>query len=385
VGEPDSIAAYDDALTELGAATDPEACGRAIELLLGKGIALQRVDRAAEAIVVYDSAARRYRSAFEPEGGGDALWRVALGLHYKVQSLCKLERWGEAGEVQLQLAEVLDDVELALDPEPAPEPCSEAALAATIAEVLGDDACWRLFESEADIPASELGDRALELYLVTEPWLARPPDGESAGPAFAASFMLRDLADGYAMLAATPAAAERRKLPLPRRAEDERARVIRMFGIDDWAAELGHPLSLPEPEAEPPPPPVPGSLADAHGFASGLTEALCDYELLSLMCDSARGRKALRNRNFTVYAAWQIGRARGWVRSFGPRGEGAALGTAWLFVAQAYFVAAGGRVSASSELLPSRRMLRELVREDDGYAWLADQAVELPPWLVDDE
>ncbi len=384
----DAIACYDEALTELGPASDPPSTERAIELLLGKGVALQRVDRTAEAIVVYDSAARRYRSVLaDRDDAGEALWRAALALHYKVQSLCSLERWAEAADVGTQLAGVLGDVVAAPDAEPARQaaPVSEDVLAAKTAEVLEQGECWRWFEGREDAPGEQMRDRALELYRLTAPWLVRRAEHPGRGAASAAALMLRDVADGYALLAGYPSASDRGELPLPRRAEDERARVIRMFGIDAWAAGLGHPLSLPDAGWVPAQRPAGRSLADAPDFSRGLLEALFDYELLGLMCDSVSGRRALENRNFVVYAAWQVSRSRGWIRSFGPRGEGVSFGTAWLFVAEAYFVAAGGEVASSAELMPSTSMLRTIVREDDGYPWLQEQDVKLPLWLLDDE
>jgi tetratricopeptide (TPR) repeat protein len=396
VAEPapeDAIASYDEALTELGAGSDAQSTERAIELLLGKGVALQRVGRAAEAIVVYDSAARRYLAVLaDGDDPGEALWRAALALHYKVQSLCALERWAEAADVGPQLGAVLGDVQAPPDVVPArPGPArpeaapSEQALAAKTVEVLDQGECWRWFEGREDAPSERMRARALELYRLTAPWLVRRAENPGPGAASAAALMLRDVADGYALLAGYPIGSDRGQLPLPRKAEHERARVIRMFGIDAWAAGLGHRLPLPEVGAEPAQRRDPRSLADAPDFNRGLLEALCSYGLLALMCDSARGRSALENRNFVVYAAWQLSRARGWIRSFGPRGEGVSFGTAWLFVAEAYFSAAGGEVSSSAELIPGRSMLRAIVREDDGYPWLREQDVELPAWLLADE
>jgi tetratricopeptide (TPR) repeat protein len=394
----EAIGAYDEALALLADTSAPQLRLRVIEVLLSKGVTLTSLDRRAEAVVIYDSAASVYLAV--PHWGdavNEALWRVVLALLYKVWLLCELDRGARAADVRGQLVAVLGDVippTLAARQSPAGG-VHEAELAAAFANVFDGNNCWPWFVVSRGEPSGALmAERALELYRLTEPWLAADLDGWTGAPEVAAG-LLRDVADGYAMLARPWSTADRDALPLPERAEPQRAHLIRRSGLDEWAAELGYPISvrelvadaedvqpdeelLEQQKAEP--------IESATRFVRSFVILAYSYDLLVALCDSPSGREIIRNDNFRLYACHQISEARKWIRRLRSRSEeapGAAF--AGLFIAQGFFVASHQGVSSSATLFPSARLLRGLVRDDETCMWFLDSDANAPRWLTDDD
>ncbi|MGZ6616199.1 MAG: hypothetical protein ACXVFQ_17410 [Solirubrobacteraceae bacterium] len=238
--------------------------------------------------------------------------------------------------------------------------------------------------------ACRLAQRALELYRLTEPW-ALSDDDAAGDAAQLAAGIVRDIADGYAMLTRPVTADQRRSMLFPQRGESARAQLIRTFGADTWAAEHGHPLLLPEPpqdaedtdRCEGHAPQAGGWTREA--FLRFFLTAAYTHDLVALACDSPTGRQALRDIRFGQRAATQISEARRWARqgilAMPPDAAGAAVAS--VLMTQAFFLASHGAVPSSAELFPTRALLRDQLYESHTYDWLCDHDAELPRWLTE--
>jgi hypothetical protein len=379
----EAIAAYDEALALLDGLSGPQSRVDAATLLLSKGQLLAGLDRAEEAIVIFDSSVAAYLAARAAGAGTDELWVAALALCEKSWRLCLLERSGEARAVRLRLAAVLGDVneETSGDSDgrgPA-DAASEASLAAAFADFYNNGDCWRWFEARGEQPAPELmAERATGLYRLIEPWVLAGEEMDTGLAALAAAGEMRVVADGYAMLASRWSATERDTLPLPRRSESQQTRAVRRLRIDEWAAGHGYPLALREPAAndgqadpgdellelmnfeaadslirrfgieewavEHGQPLARSELAADFGLAdpddpsleqgrSTATDSASrdfvrffltlayTYDLLAVLCDSPAGRQALLSDYFRQYAIRQIADATRWTRWLMPLRE----------------------------------------------------------------
>ena len=265
-------------------------------------------------------------------------------------------------------------------------------MAATFAAVLNDGECWRWFEAtDEEPPRDTMAERASELYRLTETWTLADED-EAAGEAaqFAAS-MLRDIADGYAMLTRQLTSEQRRALPLPQRAESQRAQLIRTFGADDWAAEHGYRVLLTQPA---------GGVGDAgsceeqsHDVGGWTQDAFLRFfltsahrhDLLAVACDSPTGRQALSHDLFGQHAAQQISEARRWARqaTLHMPPEAASAAVTALLMAQGFFVASHGATTSSIDLFPGRALLRDRLHKEHTHNWLLERDAELPQWLAE--
>jgi hypothetical protein len=391
----EAIASYDKTLALLANASEPEVPDGTVAVLLSKGQMLGQLQRVEEAIVVYDSAVSAYRTARAAGGGTEVLWAAVLALVNKLERLCALDRSEEAHELRAQLIALLGDVDDTSSDGDRSDTgsVSEVQLAAAVADVSKDGECWRWFEARSEKPPRELmTERAIELYRLSEVW-AMPGAEESGLAAHAAASMLRDIADGYAMLTRRLTPADRATLPLPQRGDAQRTQLIRTLGVDEWAAEHGHPLALPThtpdiDEADPEDVQLLDSrrseaVDSTEGFVRFFLISVYTYDLLTVLCDSPTGRVAFENENFRNRASWQIARARKWVRWIAPYledAEGAAV--ACVFIAQAFFLASHGEVSSRATLLPGVSTLRDLLRQSGSYDWLIAQTAELPQWLT---
>jgi hypothetical protein len=223
---------------------------------------------------------------------------------------------------------------------------------------------------------------ALGLYRQTAAWLqAGPADLDT--PALGAVVVVRQIADGYALLANSWGEASRAPLSLP-------SSLLLGFGmqragIAEWAAEHGHPLELSD-DPELAEALVEGERDQSKAWdldlAAAFVASLHHYEMLALLCDSPSGRAALHIPELKGFAAGQINDARqsaGWTWHHAE--EAAGVAAARIFIAQAYFVATRETVSSSDDIFPSRETLGAVLRQSDAYAWLERQDVELPQWL----
>jgi hypothetical protein len=239
-----------------------------------------------------------------------------------------------------ELVELLGDV----TPPPADPPVlvrsTEEQLAAQLAaEHHGE--CWDTFA--AGVVAEGFAGRALDLYAASTPWL--PDDND---PAEGAAELLRQIADGYAMLSYP---VDTSPLPLPLKVFAEV--VMRALGIDAWAAALGHPLELDVAEAD--------YQLEHHqnqdtddrdpdaDLAGAVDTATRQFELLEVLCDSPTGRTALQSEAFRRFAVEQIVAGHAWSYWVRTDDEGKAA-QRLVRIAEAWFVAAHGAVASSRDL-----------------------------------
>ena len=389
----EAMSTYDDSLALLGQGTEPELREMAVIVLLKKGDALWRAKRFEAAIVVYDAALAAYREARTAGAGTEATWAAIAAVFNKLSRLCALDRGGEARHARDQLSASLGDVcePNSGEARSGAHAVSERELAATFAQVFNGGECWQRFEATEEEPGRDaLAERAIELYRLTEPWALTDDEATGDASQFAAS-MLRDIADGYAMLAPRLTPEQRSALPLPQRAESKRAQLILAFGADEWAAEHGYPICLTETEGEvdrdcscEEQPRDAGEWTQDALLRFFLTMAY-RHDVLAVVCDSPTGRKALTNEYFAQHAAQQISHARRWVGHvtlhMPPDVAGAAVTS--LLMTQGFFLACHGAVSSSAELFPDRGLLLACLHEGHTYEWLLDQDVELPQWLTE--
>ncbi len=390
----DAIGVYDRVLSRIDDDAAPEFRGTAVTILFSKGQFLRLLGQTAEAIVVLDGAVSTYRS-LRAAGGDTSRLNVAVAaMIAKLELLCELGRGEEARDLRGQLTEVLGDV---LDPpldDPAPEtePPPESHLAAVVADIVSGGEWWACFEStEQTQPLTVMAQRASELYQLTEPWVF-PASEEFSFTTCAAAGLVRGIADGYAQLARAWQASERPVLLLPRRTEEWIAQV-RDLHIDEWAAEHGHPLTLPEPtprleDIGVDAPQTSASLIEDQFSPENLVRFFLTmayrYELLAVLNDSPTGRTSIKKSTaLKDDACWQLLNAMKslhWLMRTRENDAGAAA--ACVYIAQQLFLAAHTEIPPNAT--PRRRMptLRDLLRESSSHDSLTTQDAPLPDWVT---
>jgi hypothetical protein len=206
-----------------------------------------------------------------------------------------------------------------------------------------------------------------------------------------AALVVRGIADGYAILSGGWSDRDRATLALPTR--DITEWTIRHAGLDHWAADQGHPLDLHDSTEA-----VEAMLAEARPtmleqqaaehddleqrLASVFSATVHTYELFSILCDTPRGREAARDERINAFAVSQLSSARQsvvWATHLIH--DTAAAPLAILLMAQARFVIAQGGATSSTDLFPSRAVVRKLLDHSDARDWLASHGAELPSWL----
>jgi len=383
----DAAAAFDDALSLLAGSRDAQLLRRRIDILLGKATLLSRADRDTEAIVIFDGVLSAYHDLAEGDRDDRALELAVVALLRKSVSACMIDPVGSAVVLD-QLADLLGgDV---TDPASVPrrqhsQRPPDREIAARLAQVYNSD-CWLEFATSGDDPDSlkAMEDRALTLYHETAQWLDSDAEAWDS-PATAAAGVLRQIADGYALLAQKWSGSTREGLSLPSSLLLEFA--MRQFGIDHWAAEQGYPLQLRDTSD------LAEDLVQSEHDRSGdwdpelpnrFIASLRHYEMLILLCDAPRGREALHSNLLKSFAGVRINEARqvaGWV--WQHQEEAAGVASASIFIAQAYFIATHGTLASSRDIFPGRHLLREILRQSDAHVWLEHHNVELPDWLND--
>jgi hypothetical protein len=307
-----------------------------------------------------------------------------LALLQKVMSVCAVDPARSAAVVD-QLAELLQDVTdpPSAPPQPQTDSLPEEEIAVLLTELCNGD-CWMEFATAGDDPSSlaAMESKALTLYRQTAAWLGSDTEAWNT-PALGAVTLIRQIADGYALLARRWSKSWRARLSLPSSLLLEFA--MRQFGIAEWAAEQGHPLRLSDSAdlAE-------ELIQSEHerseswnpDLATAFIASVSHYEMLADLCDSPSGRRAMHIPELRSFASGRINDARqfaGW--AWQQQEDAAGAAAARIFIAQAYFVATHDTMSSSQDIFPSREMLREMLRQTDAYAWLEDHDVELPEWL----
>lgn len=381
----DAVGAFDDALTLQVEADNQQLRRLKIETLTEKGLLLARCDRSSEAGIVIDSAVGAYAD-IEDELDGDAelLGEIVLALLRKVVSLCASDP-STSVEVVQQLRDLLGDVAdpPATRPRPASRSLPEEGIAEFVADLWRRD-CWHEFaRHDADESVmNAVAQRALELYRETEGWLTSEIDNLNT-PVVVAAGVVRQIADGYALLAQRWSASNRERLSMP--SEHLLTSAIRTSGLDQWLAARGHPVELNACEDL-----IDDLIRNEHeksdqvdaDLAGRFIASVRQYEMLEILCGSPRGRAALKTRPLRGHAAWRLSGARsnaGWAWQQLEHAAGAAV--VGIYVAEAYFVAAHAEPESSADIFPTREFLRSLLRDSDTYGWLETQDIELPDWL----
>jgi tetratricopeptide (TPR) repeat protein len=390
----EAVASYEEALSLVAASSDMTLSGRAIPLLLNKARIFANSGRHEETIVVVDSALSAYRAARTAGHATKLLGDVVQAILLKLYHLCELDRGEEARELGGQLTDILGDVGARSRTDRAPEidPRSESSLAGAVAGMINDGECWSWFEAAGQtLPSAAMAERAVELYRLCEPW-AGPEHDASSIAIHAAAAIVRDVADGYALLAGEWAPADRAKLPLPKRAESQRAEFLLELGIDKWAAEHGHPLTVSEARGD-----IETNDSDQlSGSGSHFDQQFAPehlvryflnmaytYELLGVLFDSVTGRKVLKRKSFRKLASSQLLSGRKWLRRLTPtRLEESGVAAVGLFVAEGLFLASYEEISASGMLFPPMSALRGVLRDSGGYDWLVTREAPMPVWVT---
>lgn len=355
------------------------------------------MNRLEETIVMCDSTVAAYRAM--RAAGGDVLYTMksaVLALLDKAEVLCALDRSEDARCVADEVASVvLGDAVATADGDDSSAPAvTESELAAVFADTINGSDCWRWFEAIDTQPSpTHMAQRAIELYRLTQPWTLTD-EGDGGDPAQAAAGMVRDVADGYAMLARTLTSEQRSTQPLPERAMSQRAQLIRAFGVDEWAAGLGYQLDLPQPsegagdtdpDEQPRAPTGTTARQSVEAFVRFSLSSLYRYDLLTVAADSAVARDVL-GESFKETAAYGIAQARRWARRaivIDPDAYGLAVANP--LIAQGFFLACYGVVTSRATVFPSITGLRDLLRDHRSSEWLRNQEATLPRWLDEED
>ncbi|HZR94932.1 MAG TPA: tetratricopeptide repeat protein [Gaiellaceae bacterium] len=370
----EALDAYDDALALAAESSPAPLREQAFRVLSSKALTLQTLKRRAEALVVFNGVLQTYNE-LEPSSAASLRPTAIRALMEKVLLLCELDRSDEAGEVEAELVALLGDVAFSPRARPRARPADEE-VAALLAEVHASD-CWTLFEAPPRGATAQFDGMALELYRRTDPLLQTPIEDR---PAVAAATIIRQVADGFALLSEPPGSTT---LALPQRRLLEWA--MRLAGVDEWAAEQGHPLDLaedsediqelideqPQPEND-----------YSDDSAAACVAAFYRRDMIAALCDSETGRQALDSSTLRWLSVRQLNTARSWGGWAFANGDDAQPATAVaILVAQAFYRASRESLS-SSELMPSRETILELLRQADGTRWLEDRGLVLPDWLA---
>lgn len=262
---------------------------------------------------------------------------------------------------------------------------SEREVAEWLASLINDTRLWASIEDgAASEPAEETALRAVEIYRGTAPLIeARLAvvDEETYDRAIGG---LRMIADTCALRSASWTMEELAQLRIPTRGLIEL--FMRLYGVDRWAAALGHPLRLGEdhvPEEAWPTDAEPSELTADDLAGRFITAASAHDQVLELR-ESQQGRELLQSVAFRRAACVEISQGRAWLQW--TRGhlssalETVALGM-WL-ISQASYVACRDPVPGE-DLFPSHGFLRALLAKTDADEWLRERNLELPAWLTE--
>jgi tetratricopeptide (TPR) repeat protein len=371
----DELAAYDEMAHWYGRSPRSlSALRQFIDSLWRKAETLETLGRTDEALVLYDSAVAAYVEG--ADGDSSALTSVVLAL------LRKAARVSTSDHVR-QLATLLSDVDESRGGAPnAQDPLREEEIAELLAKLCSESTWVELATcGDDDSSCAAMSQRALELFRPTDGWLG-DPNMDLDTPAAGAATLVRVIAGGYALLSGNWGGG-RQQLPMPSQLFAES--LIRGVGIDEWAAELGHPIELSaseelaeelmEDEQE-------QSAQWDPDLTGSFLGSIRQYEMLELLWHSPSGRAALQHGKLRNYARERIRDARyagPWAAQQCEEAMGAA--SASMAISEALFVACYTDSESAGELFPSREFLRRLLNASECYEWLESQDIELPTWL----
>lgn len=259
---------------------------------------------------------------------------------------------------------------------------AEVSLARLLAQTLRDEAFWAWMASPDELACEALASRALKLYRRTWPLIDTSRE-DDVRPMHHALAIVRDIAAAAATSSYPWTDAQRVEygVKVATRAVIELA--IRLYDVDDWAAELGHRLELhnsgvPE-EAWLD---QPDAIDDYEStVATQVSEQLRLYAGILDVGDAPEVRGFLSSAEGRRAFSALVSVARGmlvYARGHLPQEAQTAL-VAHVYVADALFVAARG-TTRPTDLFPTKEYLQWLL-DSDGRDWLLGQGNELPDWL----
>jgi hypothetical protein len=273
---------------------------------------------------------------------------------------------------------------------------SEAALAATLADVLGDGRFWREYAAAPTAPAPSplLAQRAVDLWRSIVTFLGEIPDVDVDldEPIVEAVAVAREMAD-WGVLASYAREQVGERIP-PRSAFEW---LIHVGGVDSWAQGLGHDLPIME-NAEFPDEAWPKEERDDESGpeASDLVESWAviskryGWFLEQLEDEGDYGRRVWESAEMKeTVEQWRelmaqlIDLTRPWLTWCRRSGEIELLplAGAMLFMVEGLF-AAGWRWPEDGVMLPPPAMISQVLRESESLEWLTEHGAELPEWLT---
>ncbi len=383
----EAIGACDEALTLLSLSPAVVRRGGAVSALIVKGRALESLGRYEEAIVVLDGALSAVRAADQMTDRKRARHAAKAAL-LTLDVYVNLQRCEQITDLGASLSEALATLPEHPGAVTEVESGSERKLAGAVAQIINDGQCWAVFEGEQTITRADATQRAMQLYRVSEPWAFS--EFGAPGAVDMAAGIVREVADGYALLALPRSESERSVLPVPKLSGLERDRALHEFGVDDWSREHGHPINLRTSDPDDPAVPKTATGADRPGwddveesFVHGVIRAIFEIEIADILSRSRGGRQALHDKLFTALAISNLSLARRWLQQLAPLGETdprVGLMIVFQMAARGLFVTShDASDDATPGLIPTDR-LRDLLHETDGYEWLADHDIPLPGW-----
>jgi tetratricopeptide (TPR) repeat protein len=366
----------------------PELEAATADALVARASVLHRLGRDGEAIGAYDEVVERFGDSAD-----DALAERVAGA--MLDRAAMLREAGGAPDLEGLRDELLsrfgspgadDDEARPLARRPR-APRTEASAAALLARTLASD-CWTVFAGRAAGASEEeraaLAGRALDLYRRTKPLV----ETSLEEPLGQAGLVLRFVADGFAALSRRWSPVERWEFVLPDRASFES--VIRLFHLDEWAENLGHPLDLQTTDEQQEAAIErlgSGSGLDSEGLGALMADCareLWQYDLLLGLRETKCGRGAVRSAALRNLACRRIAASRRWTaRGLPQTSEAQAAVVAIVLVAQAHFVESWTETS-SGRVFPGTAFLGEMLRDTGALDRLRESGAELPDWTAED-
>ena len=377
--------ALDQTLTYLADATEPELVRKRIHSLVSRAELLDQTGREAEELVVHHNLVQTYLALDPGDRDHKTLERVIWSVLTRARVVDELHPRTSA--LVDQLVVVLSDVTEpgASESEPKPGLVPDAEIAGLLAE-LYQRPFWFEFATSSTDPAGleAMQETALLLYDRTAGWL-QLTGGDHEAPAFVAAMLIRQIADGYALLAHPWTTDQKTGLNLPLAIAVEWA--IREAHLDEWATGHGHPLELSDSQelaeelirqnAER----VQGTDPD---YVTRLMISVRRYQMLLKLCDSPAGRAALNTPQMRSLIDQQLDHTRTFAAHFASHHQDAAgLGVLCVLIAEAYFVASRTPLSSSQDVFPSPAFARQLLTHSDAYRWMDGHGIELPGLLAE--
>ncbi len=374
----------DEILGYLAGSVEPELVRKRVQSLAARAMVLDQAGREAEELLVHNNLVETYLGLAPEDRDQETLDRVIGSVLTRARVPDNLHPRTSAlvDQLVMILTDVTDPDASQSEPERGPVP--EQEIAGLLTD-LYQRQFWFEFATSTTDPASlkTMQETALVLYERTGTWM-QLTGGDQEAPVSVAVMLIRQIADGYALLAHPWTADQKARLNLPLRIGVEWA--MREAHLDDWATEHGHRLDLPDSQE------LAEELMEQHvereqtgpDLVTPFMISVRRYQMLLALCDSPAGQVALRTPQIRSLTEQQLEPARAFAGYIGSHDQDAAgIGVLCLLIAEAYFVASHAPVSASRDLFPNPAFARRLLRITDAYEWINNQGIELPNLLAE--